>query len=86
MTATTRVSLPFETWTALSSGDANVLVQAIGPSSIEVAVAGSTPGSTNIGHTIGGDGDKSISLNSLTGSDNVYARAIGHANIVAVTK
>jgi hypothetical protein len=76
-TATANVAITDE-WTVVSTGKANVMVEAMS-ADVEVAVAASAPAATVIGHKA----RPSVSLSNLGGADNVYARVVEPGNTAA---
>lgn len=76
-TATANVAIT-AAWTVVSTGKANVLVEAVS-AEVEVAVAAGAPADTVRGHKA----RPSVSLSNLGGADNVYARVVEPGNTSA---
>ncbi|QIG74954.1 hypothetical protein EVC13_033 [Rhizobium phage RHph_I65] len=79
---TTTVNLTADTWTQISTGQANVLVQRLS-GIIRVAVKATAP-SGAVGHILDDD-QSSISFGSLAATDLVWALSSNEAQKIVVT-
>ena len=75
MTTTTKIAIPTDEWTQVSTGSAVVTV-AGNPNGYRLAVGAAEPGDLSTGLIVGRTTDGLFGLSALAGTDNVYIAPI----------